>query len=347
MAANTPESKLDVRDTRGRPMGDLRLSVTDKCNLRCTYCMPESEFGESYQFLKNHEFLSFEELTRLVKSFVRVGVNKVRITGGEPLLRRELPALVAMLAEIDGLDDLALTTNGILLADKAQALRDAGLHRITVSLDSIDPVVAEQMNGRPLDPNVVLNAIDVAQSVGFDSIKINAVVQRGVNDHTVLDLIRQFRGTPHIVRFIEYMDVGNRNSWKLDQVVSAKELVERISAEFPLTPLDRHYDSEVASRYAYEDGMGEIGFISSVTNTFCGDCSRARISAVGELFTCLFAGTGHDLKSPLREGATDQDMTQLIASIWTARDDRYSELRASMTQQEQQQHKIEMYQIGG
>ncbi|MFP6581262.1 MAG: GTP 3',8-cyclase MoaA [Candidatus Hydrogenedentota bacterium] len=342
-----PLTKIDVRDTLGRPMGDLRLSVIDKCNLRCTYCMPESEFGASYQFLKNDALLTFDEITRLTKSFVQLGVSKVRLTGGEPLLRKNLPDLIAMLLEVEGLDDLALTTNGLLLADQAQALYDAGLHRITVSIDSLNPEVAARMNGRAIDPGDVLRAIDHAASIGFDSIKINAVIQRGVNDHTLLDLLQHFRNTRHIVRLIEYMDVGNRNGWKLDDVVSAREMVEKINDRFPLKPIDKQYNSEVAARYAYEDGAGEIGLITSVTNTFCGDCTRARVSADGQLYTCLFAGQGVDLKAALRDSASDTELTELLASTWSRRTDRYSELRASMTEQEQSQHKIEMYQIGG
>lgn len=328
-------------------MGDLRISVIDKCNLRCSYCMPESEFGPSYQFLKNDELLSFDEITRLAKQCVQLGVTKLRLTGGEPLLRRNLPDLIAMLVEIEGLEDLALTTNGLLLADQAQELHDAGLHRITVSLDSLDPVVASRMSGRAIEPKEILSAIDVARSIGFDTLKINAVIQRGVNDHTMLDLLDHFRNTPHIVRLIEYMDVGNRNGWVLDQVVSAKEMVERIHERFPIASLDQHYRSEVAKRYTYEDGSGEIGFITSVTNTFCGDCNRARVSADGHLYTCLFSGQGTDLRAALREGDDDTNLVELLTQTWTRRGDRYSELRASLTDQEKQQQKVEMYQIGG
>jgi cyclic pyranopterin phosphate synthase len=337
----------NVRDTMGRPVGDLRISVSDKCNLRCSYCMPKEIFGESYQFLKNSELLSFEDIDRIARAFVDLGVTKIRITGGEPLLRKNLPDLIAMLNAIDGVEDLALTTNGILLVEYAARLREAGLHRITVSLDSMDPQVVETMNGQYLDPQKVLAGIDAAVAAGFESIKINTVVQRGVNDHTLVDLARQFRGTPHILRFIEYMDVGNKNQWKLDDVVSAKEILDRIGEEFPLKPVDRSYRSEVASRYAYEDGAGEIGFISSVTNTFCGDCSRARISADGHLYTCLFSGDGIDLKSHMAEGPTNEQLLQFLSDVWSRREDRYSELRSSMTDFEQHQRKVEMYQIGG
>jgi GTP 3',8-cyclase len=342
----SPENKR-VLDTLGRPVGDLRISVSDRCNLRCTYCMPKAIYGDSYQFLKSDELLSFEEIVRVAKAFVAMGVTKLRITGGEPLLRKNLSDLIVMLNEIDGVDDIALTTNGVLLVEYAQAIRDAGLDRITVSLDSMDPAVIETMSGQYLDPRKVIAGIDAAVAAGFESIKINSVVQRGINDHTLVDLARQFRNTPHVLRFIEYMDVGNRNGWKLDEVVSAREILEKIGAEYPLKPLDRNYTSEVAKRYGYEDGSGEIGFISSVTNTFCGDCSRARISAGGHLYTCLFSGDGIDLKSLIADGATDQQLLQFLSDVWSRRNDRYSELRASMTDFDKHQHKVEMYQIGG
>jgi cyclic pyranopterin phosphate synthase len=332
MAATNSLTAMDVRDTLGRPIGDLRLSVIDKCNLRCTYCMPESEYGPSYEFLKNDALLSFDEIEQLARSFAGIGVTKLRLTGGEPLLRRDLPALISRLVRIEGIEDVALTTNGLLLADQAAALKDAGLQRLTISLDSLDREVASRMSGRPLDPQIVLDAMDVAVAAGFESLKINTVVQRGVNDHTLLDLLRHFRNTPHIVRMIEYMDVGNRNGWRLEDVVSAREMLEMIGAEYPVTPLDKHYRSEVASRYAYADGAGEIGFITSVTNTFCGDCNRARLSADGKLYTCLFSGDGIDLRGPMREGATDIQLTELLAGIWSRRADRYSELRAGQSE---------------
>jgi len=337
----------ELRDTLGRPLRDLRLSITDKCNLRCSYCMPELAYGESYHFLPNKELLSYEEITRLSGLFIDLGVKKIRITGGEPLLRKDLPVLIKQLTALDGMSDVAMTTNGLLLADKAQDLYDAGLHRLTVSLDSLDHDACNHMNGRRMNPDVVLESIEAAQAAGFDSIKINTVVKRGVNDHTLLDLLRRFRHTSSIVRFIEFMDVGTRNGWKLDDVFSARDLHELIHAEFPLEPLGKHYASEVASRYAYQDGAGEIGFITSITNTFCGDCSRARISADGHFYTCLFAGQGTDLKTPMRKGATDDDLLHLIAQVWSGRDDRYSELRASMTEYDQQQRKVEMYEVGG
>ena len=344
---NEPSTNTEVRDTLGRPIGDLRISVSDRCNLRCSYCMPREIFGDSYEFLKNSELLSFDDIVRIATAFVELGVRKIRITGGEPLLRKDLPSLIARLNALEGLEDLALTTNGVLLIEYAQALRDAGLHRITVSLDSMDAKVIETMNGQYLDPRKVLAGIDAATAAGFESIKINTVVQRGINDHTLVDLAREFRNTPHILRFIEYMDVGNRNGWKLDDVVSAKEILEMLQQEFPLKPLEKTYRSEVASRYGYEDGAGEIGFISSVTNTFCGDCNRARISADGQLYTCLFSGNGIDLKSQLSSNQDSGQLLTFLSDIWTRRDDRYSELRASMTDFEQHQQKVEMYQIGG
>lgn len=344
--SHTP-STTELRDSLGRPLRDLRLSITDKCNLRCSYCMPELEYGESYNFLPNKELLSYEEITRLSGLFMELGVEKIRLTGGEPLLRKDLPILIKKLVSLKGMNDVALTTNGMLLADKAQALFDSGLHRLTVSLDSLEPEACLHMNGRRMDPEVVLDSIDAAHAAGFENIKINTVVKRGVNDHTLLDLIRRFRHTSSIVRFIEFMDVGTRNGWKLDDVLSARDLHDMIHAEFPLEALDKHYSSEVASRYTYQDGAGEIGFITSVTNTFCRDCSRARISADGHFYTCLFAGKGTDLKTPMREGATDDELLQLIAQVWSGRDDRYSELRASMTEYDQAQHKVEMYQMGG
>lgn len=347
MAATESLTTMGVRDTLGRPIGDLRLSVIDKCNLRCTYCMPESEYGPGYEFLKNDALLSFDEIERLVRSFVRVGVTKLRLTGGEPLLRRDLPELIARLAKVEGLEDLALTTNGLLLAEQAASLKAAGLQRLTVSLDSLDREVASRMSGRALDPQAVLDAIDAAVDAGFSSVKINAVVQRGVNDHTLIDLLRHFRGTPHIVRMIEYMDVGNRNGWRMEDVVSAREMLDMIESEYPVVALDKQYRSEVASRYAYADGAGEIGFITSVTNTFCGDCNRARVSAEGKLYTCLFSGTGIDLRAPMREGANEYQMTELLAGIWSRRGDRYSELRAELLESDEPARKVEMYHIGG
>ena len=329
----------------GRPLGDLRVSVTDRCNFRCPYCMPAEIYGERYQFLPKSEILTFEEITRIVRLFVGRGVNKVRLTGGEPLVRQNLENLIAMLAEIDGVEDLTLTTNGYLLARKAEALKDAGLQRITVSLDSLDDKVFKRMNGLGLSVGPVLEGIEEAARVGLHPIKLNAVVQRGVNDHTILDLARRFKGTDHVVRFIEYMDVGNLNGWKPDEVVPACEIVDIINAEFPIEPVDPNYRGEVARRHRYIDGEGEIGIISSVSQPFCSDCTRARLSTEGKVYTCLFASVGRDLRGPLRNGATDSELTEIIAGTWARRRDRYSEERFELAGLPRR--KIEMYQIGG
>ena len=338
---------LNVVDTMGRSMRDLRISVTDRCNFRCPYCMPAEIFGEAYQFLPREQILTYEEITRLVGLFAEFGVTKARITGGEPLLRTDLPTLIGQVSAVDGITDVTLTTNGYLLAQQAQALKDAGLHRITVSLDSLDEDVFKQMNGRGFGPAPILNAIESASEVGLAPIKINAVVQRGVNDHTIVDLARHFKGTGHIVRFIEYMDVGNRNGWKLDEVVSADEIIARVDAEMPLEPTPGNYHGEVAERYVYRDGSGEIGVIASVTRPFCGACTRLRLSTDGQIFTCLFATRGTSLRDPMRDGATDEELRQLISGIWSRRTDRYSEERAANTPDISRPAKVEMYQIGG
>ena len=337
----------NVVDTMGRSMRDLRISVTDRCNFRCPYCMPAEVYGEAYEFLPREEILTFEEITRLTRLFSEFGVSKARITGGEPLLRTDLPELVRQIAAIDGIDDVTLTTNGYLLAQQAQALKDGGLDRITVSLDSIDDDVFKQMNGRGFGARRVLHAIQSAGEVGLSPIKINAVVQRGVNDHTIVELARYFKGTGHIVRFIEYMDVGNRNGWKLDEVVSADEIISRIDAEMPLEPGPSNYSGEVAERYLYRDGSGEIGVIASVTRPFCGACTRLRLSTDGQIFTCLFATRGTSLRNPMRRGATDDELRQLITGLWSRRTDRYSEERAAATPDMPRPVKVEMYQIGG
>ena len=337
-------------DKLGRPIHDLRISVTDRCNFRCPYCMPAELYGENYQFLPKTELLSFEEIERLARLFVDLGVEKLRITGGEPLLRHELPRLIERLAVIPGQHDLALTTNGYLLAEQAAVLREAGLERITVSLDSLDEEVFKQMNGRTFGPQRVVAGIDAADRAGIGPIKINCVVQRGVNDHTLVDLARAYRGTGHIVRFIEFMDVGTLNGWDLSQVVTAAEIVERIGAEFPIEPVDRNYRGEVANRYRYRDGSGEIGIIASVSEPFCGDCTRARLTIEGKLVTCLFAAGGTDLRTPLRAGASDGELRDLIEGVWSRRTDRYSEERAELTasgESSSRKAKIEMYQIGG
>ena len=338
---------MDVRDKFGRPVRDLRVSVTDRCNFRCPYCMPAEIYGEKYEFLPKPDLLTFEEIARVAGLFVGLGVTKIRLTGGEPLVRNGVEHLVAILARTDGIEDLTLTTNGYLLPQKARALRDAGLQRITVSLDSLDNEVFKQMNGRGYGVDRVLEGIRAAEEAGLSPIKINAVVQRGVNDHTIVDLARYFADTGHIVRFIEYMDVGNLNGWKLDHVVPADEIVARIDADLPLEAIESNYKGEVALRYRYRDGGGEIGIIASVTKPFCGDCTRARLSTDGKLYTCLFASSGTDLRGPMREGASDGELTDLIAGVWGRRVDRYSELRTFATQLADRPKKIEMYQIGG
>ena len=338
---------MTIQDSFGRPLRDLRISVTDRCNFRCTYCMPAEIFGESYQFLPKEEVLTFEEITRLARVFVGLGVNKLRITGGEPLLRTELPELVAMLYGIDPSVDLTLTTNAYLLPQQAQALKDAGLKRITVSLDTIDDQIFREMNGRGFPVQRVLDGIDSAVQVGLSPVKINAVVQKGVNDHTVVDLARYFKGTGHIVRFIEYMDVGNRNGWKWDHVVSAAEIIKQIDAELPLDPVESNYHGEVANRYRYQDGDGEIGVIASVTMPFCGDCTRARLSTDGKIYTCLFASGGMDLRDFLRAGASDDELKERVVGIWHRRSDRYSEERTELAPVQNGRQKVEMYHIGG
>lgn len=335
------------RDARGRPLHDLRISLLDRCNFRCPYCMPEDEYHPDFQFLKRPDRLSHDEILRVAAAAVSLGVVKLRLTGGEPLLDRKVPELVRRLARLGGVEDLALTTNGTLLAEHAAALAAAGLQRVTVSLDSLDEGVFRRMSGNRGDLRRVLAGIDAAERAGLAPVKINTVVQRGVNDHTVLDLLAHFRGTGHVVRLIEFMDVGNRNHWRMEQVVPSRELLERIRARWPVRPAGRRYPGEVASRYVYEDGQGEIGFISSVTAPFCGACSRARLSADGMLYTCLFATTGTDLRTPLREGATDEEIAELLARVWLRRTDRYSELRRREATEPPAERKVEMYRIGG
>ena len=337
--------KAMPRDRRGRGLADLRISVIDRCNFRCPYCMPEDQYPRDHEFLSKADRLRFEEIERLARIFVSLGVNKLRLTGGEPLLRRDLPELVRQLAAIPGASDLAITTNGSLLAEKVDALREAGLKRITLSLDTLDPATFRVMSGGRGDIVTVLAAIAAAERAGFAPLKINAVVMRGVNDGQALDLVEHFRGTGHIVRFIEYMDVGTCNDWQRDLVVPSAELRERISARWPLLALEANYGGEVAQRYAFADGGGEIGFISSVTEPFCGECSRARLSADGRLYTCLFARSGHDLRGPLRAGAGDDDLAGIIRAVWDARDDRYSELRSE--RRTDGRERVEMYEIGG
>ncbi len=308
--------------------------------------MPAEIFGEQYEFLPRTQILTFEEIERVARTVAGLGVAKIRITGGEPLLRRKIESLIHSLADIPGIKDLTLTTNGVLMTNTADRLRAAGLNRITISLDSLDPEVFRAMAGRDVFPEVVLAAIDTAQIAGLTPIKINAVIKRGVNDHTLVDLARHFHGTGHIVRFIEYMDVGNRNDWELDHVVPADEIVSRIHDELPLEPVDANYPGEVARRYRYVDGGGEIGVIASVTQPFCGDCTRLRLSTDGRLFTCLFATSGTDLRDVLRTGASDQELKHKIVSVWSGRNDRYSEQRTDKTVMAPLR-KVEMYQIGG
>ena len=337
-----------IADLFGRPLRDLRISVTDRCNFRCPYCMPAEIFGEAYEFLPKDEILTFEEISRLASLFVSAGVNKLRITGGEPLLRVDLSTLIAQLSAIPGADDITLTTNGYLLAQQATQLAEAGLDRITVSLDSLDDDVFKRMNGRGFGTRRVLDGISRAADAGLNPVKINAVVQKGVNDHTLVDLARHFKGAGHIVRFIEYMDVGNRNGWKLDEVVSAAEIVAMIDAELPLEPAEPNYRGEVANRWRYRDGSGEIGVIASVTQPFCADCTRARLSTDGKLYTCLFATDGVDLRGPMRQGASDTELGAIIAGAWSVRRDRYSEERTELTTTEAASRtKVEMYHIGG
>jgi cyclic pyranopterin phosphate synthase len=335
---------ITALDTLGRPMRDLRISVTDRCNFRCGYCMPKEVFGLDHAFLPRSEILDFEEIERIVRAAVGLGVRKVRLTGGEPLVRRHLERLVAMLAPIPGIDDLTLTTNASLLAGKAQALADAGLGRLTVSLDALDDATFMSMNDVGFPVSRVLDGIAAAEAAGLTSIKINTVVRRGLNEHAILDLADHFRGTGKTVRFIEYMDVGHTNGWRMHDVVPAAEIVSRIDARWPLEPVDPDYRGEVARRYRYRDDAGEIGVIGSVTQPFCGDCTRARLSADGSLYTCLFATAGHDLRGVLRSGATDADLADAIRAIWTGRSDRYSELRSLDTIE---LPKVEMSFIGG
>jgi cyclic pyranopterin phosphate synthase len=334
---------MTLTDTLHRPLRDLRISVTDRCNFRCVYCMPKEIFGSDYPYLPHREVLTFEEIARLARLFVGHGVKKIRLTGGEPLVRKDVHVLVKMLAEVPDLD-LTLTTNGALLAKQAQALKDAGLKRITVSLDSLDDAVFKAMNDVDFPVAKVLEGMDTAALVGLEPIKVNMVVKRGVNQSSILPMARFFREKGYILRFIEYMDVGHTNGWRMDDVVSSKEIVEIISADMPLEPVDPNYKGEVAERWKYQDGGGEIGVVSSVTQAFCRDCNRARISAEGKLYTCLFAVKGHDLKALVRSGATDEEISETISRIWGKRTDRYSELRSENTIA---LPKVEMSHIGG
>jgi GTP 3',8-cyclase len=334
-------------DKLARPLHDLRISVMDRCNFRCPYCMPKEKFHENYRFLKSQDRLSFDEILRLSRLFAALGVRKLRLTGGEPLLRANLSDLVGDLTMIPGIEDIALTTNGVLLGQHAVDLHANGLRRVTVSLDTLDPEIFARMSGGFAALDQVLHGIDAAIAAGLTPVKINAVIERGVNDHTALDLVERFRGKPVIVRFIEFMDVGNRNAWRPDMVVPSRELAARILARWPMHPVAENYRGEVAQRWRFDDGAGEVGFISSVSQPFCGACSRARLSSEGKFYTCLFATQGLDLRAAMRAGASDADLENLIRGRWLGRTDRYSELRDELRRTEPQPKKIEMYYIGG
>ena len=334
-----------LNDQYSRTMRDLRISVTDRCNFRCTYCMPKEVFNSKYQFLVRDDLLSFEEITRLAQIFSRNGVRKLRLTGGEPLLRKNLDVLISELVKIPTITDVALTTNASLLTlDKAQELKKSGLHRITVSLDAIDQDTFMKMNDRNVSVQKVLDGIDNARSAGFDAVKVNMVVQKGVNENDILPMAKYFKGTGNTLRFIEYMDVGNTNGWNLDQVISGQEIIQHINKQLPLEPINPGYRGEVAKRWKYKDGDGELGVITSVTQAFCGDCNRIRLSAEGSIYTCLFASQGVDLRRLLREGASDEYINEVIVNTWRDRTDRYSELRVKGTSKIQ---KVEMSYIGG
>lgn len=336
---------MSVRDTLGRPIHDLRISVTDRCNFRCPYCMPKEVFGRDFAFLHREELLTFEEVARLARVFVRLGVEKIRLTGGEPLLRRDLERLVEQLASIDGLHDVALTTNGALLTrEKARALKAAGLRRITISLDALDDAIFRAMNDVDFPVSRVLEAIDAAAEAGLAPIKLDCVLKRGVNDGEIVPLARRFRGTGHVMRFIEFMDVGNTNGWRVDDVVPSREVLATLQAEWPLVPAEANYFGEVAERWRYVDGAGEIGIITSVTQPFCGSCTRARLSANGTIYLCLFASHGTDLRALVRGGASDDDILEVLTNVWRGRGDRYSELRSEATPS---LRKVEMSHIGG
>jgi cyclic pyranopterin phosphate synthase len=341
------QGQAAVKDRFSRPLRDLRISVIDRCNYRCPYCMPAELFGEGHKFLPRSHWLTAGEIKRVAGLFLQLGVRKVRLTGGEPLLRKDIVEIVAALTELGGFDDLALTTNGSRLAERAVQLKAAGLKRITVSLDSLDEAVFREMNGDRGDVATVLRGIEAAHAAGFSPVKINAVIERGRNEHTVLPLVERFRGTGVIVRFIEYMDVGTVNGWEESQVVPSKVLLDRINERWPLRPLDSNYRGEVAKRYAFVDGLGEVGFISSVSAPFCGDCHRARLSADGTVYTCLFAANGIDLRGPLRAGASDADLVGLLQNVWRNREDRYSELRGKKKEKSEPTERVEMFRMGG
>ncbi len=338
---------MPTTDIFNRPLRDLRISLIDRCNFRCPYCMPSEKYHHAYEFLDKKQWLSFDEIVRLAQVFVSLGVTKLRLTGGEPLLRPDLDGLIRRLSTIPGIEDLALTSNGSMLGLWAQRLKAAGLHRLTVSLDTLDEKVFTQMSGEKGSLKDVLEGIRSAEKAGFKSIKINAVIQRGINDHTILGLVKHFRGTPHSVRFIEYMDVGNQNHWDQSQVVPSSEIIAMIDTEYPLEHIKGTQGGDTSEIYRFKDGQGEVGFISSVTKAFCGTCNRLRLSADGKLYTCLFATHGTDIGGPLRNGASDDQLRILINDIWKKREDRYSEIRSELRHDPNTSPKVEMYQIGG
>ncbi|MDW3094443.1 MAG: GTP 3',8-cyclase MoaA [Gammaproteobacteria bacterium] len=335
----------ELNDQFNRSMRDLRISVTDRCNFRCTYCMPKEVFNSKYQFLVRDDLLSFEEITRLVQIFVKNGVRKLRLTGGEPLLRKNLDVLISELNKISGIEDIALTTNASLLTlEKAQELKRAGLHRVTVSLDAINQDTFMQMNDMKVSVKKVLDGIDNARTAGLDCVKVNMVVQKDINEEEIVPMAEYFKGTGNILRFIEFMDVGNTNGWNMQQVVSGQDIVDRVKQKFPIEAVDPNYKGEVAKRWRYKDGEGEIGVITSVTQAFCGDCNRLRLSAEGSIYTCLFASQGVDLRRLLREGASNEFINEVITNTWKDRSDRYSEVRGK---ENKSVHKVEMSYIGG
>ena len=339
------ENTVQMLDTLSRPVRDLRISVTDRCNFRCTYCMPKEVFNSNYEFLHREQLLTFEEITRLVRIFASLGARKVRLTGGEPLLRRNLAVLIEHLAAIDAIEDISLTTNGVLLTkDRARQLRNAGLNRITISLDTLDAAIFRSISNAEFGPDLVLRAIDEAQAAGLAPVKVNMVVKKGANESSILPMARHFHGSGMIIRFIEYMDVGHTNQWNLDDVYTATEIIDELRKEFDIEPAEPNYRGEVAKRWRYRDGGGEIGIIASVTQPFCQDCTRARLSAEGKLYTCLFATHGRDLRHLLREGASDKYIADVVGRVWSRRDDRYSETRTS---ESPLLPKIEMSYIGG
>ena len=336
-----------ITDKFNRPMRDLRISVTDRCNFRCTYCMPKEVYGEAYRFLPKEELLNFDEIERITKLFANLGVSKLRITGGEPLVRKNIENLISRLSKIKGIKDIAMTTNGYLLKEKVNILKSSGLDRLTVSLDAIDNATFQKMSDQKFDVNKVLDAIDYANKNGFKQIKINAVVKKGTNEHAIIDLISHFKNTDNIVRFIEYMDVGNINGWNKDDVLSLKDIIDIIENKFELSKVKPNYVGEVANRYRFKNGTGEIGIISSVSKPFCHSCTRSRITMDGNFVTCLFANGGLDLRKPIRDDLTDTEISKIISDAWMIRDDRYSEIRSNLNNTSNKKKKIEMFQLGG